>query len=156
MPCSRLTSSSSLYRGPQFNRCSSNFPRWTCKVLIDTTNALLPDLSALALPGSTSAAGMIQTWQPTARVVKAFNTIGAAYLGNAQIDGMAADGFYCGDDANAKTIAAELIAETGMTPQDVGPLRNARSLEAMAMLWIDMALHQHRSGRFGFKLLSSS
>lgn len=126
------------------------------RVLLDTTNPVLPDLSGLALPATTSAAEMTQKWQPTARVVKAFNTIGAAFLGNAAIDGIAADGFYCGDDADAKGIVAELIAGTGLAPQDVGPLRNARYLEAMAMLWIDMALHQHRGGRFGFKLLSSS
>ncbi len=124
------------------------------KVVIDATNPLKPDLSGLAVSGDTSAAERIQQLQPQARVVKAFNTIGALYLGNAHIEGLLADGFYCGDDVEAKKITAELIADAGLHPQDVGSLRNARYLEAMAMLWIDMAVLQRRSGRFGFRLLN--
>ncbi len=37
-----------------------------------------------------------------------------------------ADGFYCGDDAEAKNIAKQLIEEVGLNPVDVGPLKNAR------------------------------
>jgi hypothetical protein len=125
------------------------------KVLIETTNPLLPDLSGLSLSGS-SAAETIQQWQPAARVVKAFNSLGAGYLGRGQVAGTIADGFYCGDDAEAKATTAELIAQAGLAPCDVGPLRNARYLEAIAMLWIDMAVHQRRTGRFAFKLLYES
>lgn len=123
------------------------------KVLIETTNPLLPDLSGLSNAGGLSAAEAIQQRKPAARVVKAFNSLGAGYLGHAQIAGNIADGFYCGDDAEAKSIAAELIAKAGLHPCDVGPLRNARYLEALAMLWIDMAVNQNRPGRFAFKLL---
>lgn len=124
------------------------------KVLIETTNPLLPDLSGLVDTGGVSVAETIQQWKPEARVVKAFNTLGAEYLGNGQVGGSVADGFYCGDDTEAKAIAAELIAQAGLQPQDVGPLRNARYLEAIAMLWIDMAVNQRRAGRFAFRLLS--
>ena len=46
---------------------------------------------------------------------------------------------YCGDDIAAKMFVSNLIAEIGMDPVDVGPLRNARLLEPMALLWIDLA-----------------
>jgi predicted dinucleotide-binding enzyme len=123
------------------------------KILIDCTNPLAPDLSGLAVGLTTSAAEMVAGWARGARVVKAFNTIGAPNYGNAAFGGQQADGFYCGDDASAKSLAAELIAEVGLDPVDVGPLRNARWLEAMAMLWIDLAVNQRQGTNHGFKLL---
>ena len=52
---------------------------------------------------------------------------------NATFDGLEADGYYCGDDAAAKSAVAPLITAAGLRPFDAGPLRNARYLEAMAM-----------------------
>jgi predicted dinucleotide-binding enzyme len=46
-----------------------------------------------------------------------------------------------------------LIAATGLRPFDAGPLRNARYLEAMAMLWIDLAVIRGRGPTFGFRTL---
>jgi len=122
-------------------------------IIIDCTNPLLPDLSGLALGTTTSAAEQISVWAAGARVVKAFNTIGAACYGNAQFGAQRADGFYCGDDASAKNSVRELIADVGLDPADVGPLRNARYLEALAMLWIDLAVNQKQGPNHGFKLL---
>lgn len=124
------------------------------KVLIDCTNPLAADLSRLLFGGTTSAAEQIQGLYPAARVVKAFNSLGAPLLGNGQFSEQLADGFYCGDDVEAKQTAASLIADAGLNPVDVGPLRNARYLESLAMLWIDMAVHQKRGANFTFKLIS--
>jgi predicted dinucleotide-binding enzyme len=85
--------------------------------------------------------------------VKAFNTIGAGNLGRAVFAGLTADGFYCGDDGAAKAIAKGLIADAGLNPVDVGPLRNARLLEPLAMLWIDLAFNQSWGIDHAFKLL---
>lgn len=123
------------------------------KVLIDCTNPLNADASGLTL-GTGSAAERIQEWVPKAKVVKAFNSLGAALLGNADFAGVPADGFYCGDDAEAKRLVAVLVQEAGLHPVDVGPLKNARCLEPLAMLWIDLALNQKRGGNFAFKLVS--
>ena len=81
------------------------------------------------------------------------NTIGAPLLGNATFDSLEADGYYCGDDDAAKAAVAPLIAATGLRPFDAGPLRNARYLEAMAMLWIDLAVKRGRGPTFGFRTL---
>jgi len=125
----------------------------TNKVLIDCTNPLAPDLSGLVIGGTTSAAEMVATWAPGARVIKAFNTIGAANYGNAQFGLQRADGFYCGDDQQAKNVAKQLIEDVGLDPVDVGPLKNARLLEPVAMLWIDLAVNQGQGTNHGFKLL---
>jgi len=126
------------------------------KVLIDTNNPLKADLSGLEALGGRSAAEVIQQLHPEARVVKAFNTVGASYLGHARVGDADAGGFYCGNDKDAKAVVAELVGQTGLVPVDCGPLRNARYLEAMAMLWIDMAFGHRRGERFAFALLTDA
>jgi predicted dinucleotide-binding enzyme len=59
----------------------------------------------------------------------------------------------CGDDAEAKKVAADLARQLGFEPVDVGPLRSARYLEAVAMLWIDMAVLQGFGTNFGFRVV---
>ena len=41
---------------------------------------------------------------------------------------------YCGDDANAKAVAAALIRDVGFEPVDAGPLRIARYIEPFTLL----------------------
>lgn len=123
------------------------------KVMIDCTNPLSPDLKSLTIGTTTSAAEQVAQWAAGARVVKAFNTIGAANFGNAQFGNLRADGFYCGDDAGAKAVVRDLIEDAGLDPVDVGPLHNARMLEPLALLWIDLALSQGQGPGHAFKLL---
>lgn len=123
------------------------------KIVIDCTNPLKPDLQGLTVGTTTSAAEQVASWAASSKVVKAFNTIGAANFGNAQFGSQRADGFYCGDDAGVKNSVRELIDGAGLDPVDVGPLRNARWLEAIAMLWIDLALNQKQGPGHAFKLL---
>jgi predicted dinucleotide-binding enzyme len=59
----------------------------------------------------------------------------------------------CGDDTEAKKVVAGLAQQLGFEPVDVGPLRSARYLEAVAMLWIDMALLQGFGTEFGFQVV---
>jgi 8-hydroxy-5-deazaflavin:NADPH oxidoreductase len=123
------------------------------KILIDCTNPLAPDLKSLVLGTTTSAAETIANWARTIRIVKAFNTIGAMNYGNAQFGTQRADGFYCGDDQDAKNVVKPLIEDIGLNPVDVGPLRNARVLESLALLWIDLAVIQGQGPNHAFKLL---
>src|SRR5215469_4346201 len=117
------------------------------KVVIDVVNPIDQNLNVLTLPTG-SAAQTVALRATGARVVKAFNTIGSALMGDSTFDMM-----YCGDDAEAKKVVDSLIADTGMKPVDVGPLSNARYLEAMAGLWIDLVVKQRRPGAFGFNLV---
>lgn len=124
------------------------------KILIDCTNPLTPALDALEFGGTDSNAERIQARQPGAYVVKAFNSLGAALFGDADFSGQRADGFFCGDHASSKSAVSGLIRDARLNPVDVGPLRNARYLEALAMLWIDLALHRKRGPSFAFKLIA--
>ncbi|HMF79269.1 MAG TPA: NADPH-dependent F420 reductase [Bryobacteraceae bacterium] len=126
------------------------------KIIIDATNPVGSDLQSLEVGTTTSGGEMIANWAPRARVVKAFNTIGAYLFGNAQFAGLLADGYFCGDDVDAKSAVRPLIEAAGFEPVDVGPLRSARMLEPLALLWIDLKLKQGFAGDFGFKLLRRS
>jgi len=123
------------------------------KILIDCTNPLAPDLSGLTIGTTASAGEQVAAWAVGAKVVKAFNTIGAPNFGNAQFGAQKADGFYCGDDATPKAAVRGLIEQAGFDPVDVGPLRNARCLEPLAMLWIDLAFNQRQGVNHAFKLM---
>ena len=117
------------------------------KLMLDATNPMRPDLSVI-VPEAGSGAEQVSRWAPGARVVKAFNTIGAALFGDP-----AFDMFYCGDDSDAKDVVRSLIEETTMHPVDVGPLKNAGYLEHLAGLWVDLAVKGRIKGAFGFQLL---
>jgi hypothetical protein len=112
----------------------------TGKIVIDCTNPVKPDLSGLEIGHTTSAAEEIARRFPDARVVKAYSTVPASLLGDPR-GNQAAPPFllYCGDDALAKKVVARLIEDSGFTPLDVGPLRMARSLEPLAMLYLGLA-----------------
>jgi NADPH-dependent F420 reductase len=102
----------------------------TGKIVIDISNPLTADMSALSVGFTTSAAEEIQRAAPQARVVKAFNTIFAQVLGG---DGKA-QVLFAGDDAGAKKTVKALIESAGFEAVDAGPLSNARQLEPLGML----------------------
>ena len=124
----------------------------TDKILIDPTNPLTPDLKGLALE-NISAAEKISNLTKSAKVVKAFNMIGAKTLSNLIYDSQRADLFICGDDSHAKQIVRELAIDIGFDVIDVGPLVNARLLESLALLWIELAFRQQMGPNIAFKLL---
>jgi predicted dinucleotide-binding enzyme len=123
------------------------------KVLVDATNPLKPDLSGLALGHSTSAGAHVAAWAPGAKVVKAFNTIGAAHMADPRFGTQRANMFLCGDDTGAKTMVAGLAGDLGFDPVDCGPLTQARLLDPLAMLWISMVYAYGAGPNIGFALL---
>jgi NADPH-dependent F420 reductase len=123
------------------------------RTLIDCTNPLLADLSGIELGHSTSAAEQIAAWAPSARVVKAFNTASVRVMNDPRFGEHQATMFYCGDDAAAKLVAHQLIADVGFEPVDAGPLASSRYLEPLAMLYIHLAFKQGWGSNSAFKML---
>jgi 8-hydroxy-5-deazaflavin:NADPH oxidoreductase len=66
------------------------------KILIDCTNPLTSDLSGMEIGHTTSAAEEIARRASGARVVKAFNSIGAANMANPVFGSQRATMFFCG------------------------------------------------------------
>lgn len=123
------------------------------KILMDCINPLTSDLRGLELGFTTSAAERIAEWFPAARVIKAFNTLSAATMENPQYGDQAANVFLCGDDAQAKEIVSQLATQLGFEPVDCGPLRMARQLEALAMLYVHLAVFEGWGGDCAFRML---
>ena len=123
------------------------------KILLDATNPIAPGLAGLTHGLNDSGAEQVSGWAPGVRVVKIFNTIGANMMTDPVINGQAATMFYCGDDVEAKQVAAGLAGELGFEPVDAGPLPQARYVEPLAMLWITVALKYGHGREMGFKQL---
>ncbi len=76
--------------------------------------------------------------------MQAFNTIGAEHMrdpsGRLSFS-RGTDMLFAGSsDAATLAIATDVVRGVGFTPIHVGPLRYARNLEAIAELWIHMAV----------------
>ena len=122
------------------------------KVLIDCTNPLTPDFSALEVGHTTSGAEQVAGWAPGARICKAMNQIGAPMMDSPQLPGTPVM-FVCGDDEPAKDVTAELVRELGFEAVDAGELAVARLLEPFALVWIHLALRRGFGTNWGFGLL---
>jgi predicted dinucleotide-binding enzyme len=85
--------------------------------------------------------------------VKAFNTVGDATMVNPSYEEQKAAMFYCGDDAEAKSVIHQLTAELDMEPIDAGPLKNAAHLESLAMLYIHLAIFEGWGGDCAFRFV---
>lgn len=125
-------------------------PDWTGRVVVDCTNPIGPGFTLLH--GHTdSGAEAVARQLPGARVVKSFSAQGAEVLAHPVYGGVAASNFYCGDDADAKAVVRQLVADVGFEPVDAGALASARYLEPLTMLWITMSRTLGRD--FAFKVL---
>jgi len=107
------------------------------KTLVDVTNVLGPD-GRLALGFTTSGAEQLQKKAPSAKVVKAFNTVFAQHMstGSAREQRLACPA--AGDDGNAKADVLEMARAIGFDAIDAGPLANAGSLESLGFLIIQL------------------
>lgn len=119
------------------------------KVLIDVANPL--DHTAgfppsLSISNTDSLAETIQRSFPTARVVKALNTMRAdVMVAPDRLAGGDHDVFMAGDDAEAKDVVAGLLREFGWRPEhirDLGALEAARGMEMWLPLWLHIFLRQ--------------
>jgi NADPH-dependent F420 reductase len=127
------------------------------RILIDATNPVPLTLEGLrqglVIGHTTSAAEEIARWAAGARVVKAFNTTGWQNMADPLYGSEGLSMLLCGDDVEARKVVADLARQLGFDPVEVGPLRSARYLEAVAMLWIDMAVLQGFGTNFGFRVV---
>lgn len=120
------------------------------KIVVDCTNPRAPDNTPLPGPSPAERIGEIA---PGARVVKAFNTTGAKNMADPRYPDGQVVMPYCGDDADAKAVVAKLAESLGFEPLDNGPLRQARALEGMALMWISQAYQQGWGPDFGWAVL---
>ena len=107
------------------------------KVLITCSLPMNATDTALVVVGSSSGAEELAKKARRSRVVAAFGTIPSEVLFSvfaARRKARRPSLVYCGDDQNAKRLAATLIRAVGFDPVDAGPLRMARYTEPFTLL----------------------
>ena len=112
------------------------------KVVIDASNPLTWEGGPVHTPpsGHSSGGAHLQSLMPEVRVVKAFNTFGAEHSVRTADAERPLDHLIAGDNSEAKETVSELLRSMNMRPIDLGPLRNAATLEHLAVAWIHLAM----------------
>jgi predicted dinucleotide-binding enzyme len=108
------------------------------KIIIDPTNATRQGADGYREHAvETSAGQMIQGWAPQAKVVKAFNTLNYRTMAEPSLAGGPVTIPIAGNDADAKAAVADLAKGIGFDAVDVGPIRFAKVLEEMLIIWVN-------------------
>lgn len=127
------------------------------KIVIDATNPIAdeaPDAGVLRFftGPNDSLMERLQGEFPVARFVKAWNSVGHAFM----VDPKFPDGkptmFLCGNDEDAKATVARILGEFGWDHEDVGGAPSARALEPLCQLWCAPGLLRNQ-WTHAFKLL---
>jgi 8-hydroxy-5-deazaflavin:NADPH oxidoreductase len=110
------------------------------KVVIDATNPitdapLVNGVLKFFTGPNESLMEQLQYACPDARLVKAFNSVGAASMVNPQFDGVKPTMFICGNDASAKESVSAILDQFGWDAADMGTAVSARAIEPLCMLW---------------------
>jgi predicted dinucleotide-binding enzyme len=94
----------------------------------------------------------LQKQAPEARFVKAFSCVGNAWMVDPDFGGQKPTMFICGDSAEAKAQAQEILAQFGWETADMGASTAARAIEPLCMLWCIPGFRENRWSH-AFKLL---
>eukprot|EP00986_Skeletonema_menzelii_P015803 scaffold12700_cov142-Skeletonema_menzelii.AAC.13 len=129
-----------LYKDEDIQSFTTSLGDMTDKIIIDATNPLGPfsgGLQVMTWEGGKSSGEKLQLHLPNSKVYKTFNTVGVEHMR----DALGKEMLIAGDpDPFHRAIAEAVVAAVGFKPFFVGPIRYSRNLEAMAELWIHMAI----------------
>ena len=107
------------------------------KVVVSCSLPMNADDTDLVVGRTSSGAEELARKVPRARIVAAFGTVPSEVLFGvfeARNRAPRPSLVYCGEEAEAKKVAAALIRDVGFDPVDAGPLRVARYAEPFALL----------------------
>ena len=125
------------------------------KIVVDITNPLnFETFDELTVPSDSSAAAEIAAQLPGSRVVKAFNTTFAGTLAAGEVGDLTTTVLIAGDDADAKSTLAGVVASGGLKAIDAGALKRAREMEALGFLQISLAANEKVSWTGGFGVVA--
>lgn len=127
------------------------------KVVIDTTNPIAeaaPENGVLKYFTNLddSLLERLQRKFPKARLVKAFSSVGNAFMVNPDFGGTKPTMFICGNDSAAKEQVTSVLDKFGWETEDMGAATAARAIEPLCILWCIPGL-SGRGWSHAFKLL---
>lgn len=124
------------------------------KIVIDTTNPLnfstMPPKLLAIKEGSSGE--QLQALLPSAKVVKAFNMIGAPHMYKPDFPDGPPTMIIAGNDSIAKHNVSEILQVFGWDVMDAGDITCCHYIECVAMLWVDKYFTT-QNGNHAFKLL---
>ncbi len=110
------------------------------KIVIDATNPIANEppvngvLSFFTGPNN-SLMEQIQAHVPDSKTVKAFNSVGNAFMYKPDFGGIKPTMFICGNDEEAKTTVTKILDAFGWETEDMGMVEAARAIEPLCILW---------------------
>lgn len=115
-------------------------PNIAGKPVIDVTNPIAdtPPVNGVLKYFTTLDDSQMERLQrefPSARFVKAFNSVGNAFMVNPQFKGGKPTMFICGNDDAAKQVVTGILDQFGWETADMGKVEAARAIEPLCILW---------------------
>lgn len=116
------------------------------KIIIDATNQIgQAEMNGL---------GAIAARAPSARLFRAFNSLGWENFDDPRLGGNQIDLFFCGDGGDARQKVESLIADVGLRPVYVGNREQVAVVDNLTKLWFALAFGQGHGRRLAFKMLA--
>lgn len=125
------------------------------KILVDCTNPYDFRNNLAPLVAADQSAAQIIAGKTRAKVVKAFNQVGAEVMAHARERGARPLQFVASDHDDARAAVIGLAKDIGFDARDAGNLGYARELEGMARLWIAQAFRHGMPGGTGWLLTTA-
>lgn len=128
------------------------------KTVIDTNNPIAENAAPVngVLPYfvgvNDSLMERLQKEFPKANFVKAFNSVGGAYMVNPPFKDRPTM-FICGNDDGAKRQVGGILEQFGWETADMGQVEAARAIEPLCMLWCIPGIARNDWSPHAFKLL---
>jgi len=128
------------------------------RVIVSCSLPMNANDTGLVIANTSSGSEALAKKVPKAHVVSSFNTVPSEVLfsvaGGGRREGRGAARpslVYCGDNARAKKVAAQLITDVGFEPIDAGPLRIARYTEPFTLLVAQLAYEGDRGPAMAYR-----
>ena len=110
------------------------------KIIIDATNPIAgaPPVNGVLqffTGPNESLMEKLQALLPAAKLVKAFNSVGNAFMYKPAFPGGIPSMFICGNDDAAKKTVTAILTAFGWETEDMGKAEAARAIEPLCILW---------------------
>jgi len=126
------------------------------KVIVTCSLPMNADDTKLAVAHTSSGAEALARKVRRANVVSAFSTVPSEVLfdvfGVKRRTRRRPSLLYCGNDQDAKDVAATLIRDVGFEPMDAGPLRIARYLEPFSLAMAQLAYERDEGPEIAYRI----